>query len=43
VVHDVSVHCDNLFNRRYSDHLSVVKDFLPQPGLGVRLNYTLQY
>jgi iron complex outermembrane receptor protein len=43
MTHNVSLHADNLFNRRYSDHLSVVKDFLPQPGFGVRLNYELLY
>jgi iron complex outermembrane receptor protein len=42
-VHHLSVHCDNVFNRVYRDHLSVIKDFLPQPGRGFRLNYELQY
>jgi iron complex outermembrane receptor protein len=39
VVHNISLHCDNLFNKAYRDNLSFVKDFLPQPGRGVRLNY----
>jgi iron complex outermembrane receptor protein len=43
MTHNLSLHADNLFNRRYADHLSVVKDFLPMPGLGVRLNYELLY
>ena len=43
LVHDVSVHCDNLFDRVYRDHLSVIKDFIPQPGRGFRLNYELQF
>lgn len=42
-VHNLSLHCDNLFNRAYRDHLSVIKDFVPQPGRGVRLNYELQF
>ncbi len=43
IVHNVSVHCDNLFDRAYQDHLSVIKDFVPQPGRGVRLNYDMQF
>ena len=42
-VHDIGVHCDNLLDRAYRDHLSVIKDFLPQPGRGFRLDYTLEY
>jgi iron complex outermembrane recepter protein len=43
VVHSISIHCDNVFNRVYRDNLSVVKDFLPEPGRGFRLNYRLLY
>ena len=43
VVHNVSLHLDNAFNRVYRDNLSVIKDFVPQPGRGVRLNYELMY
>lgn len=43
LVHHVSLHCDNVFNTSYRDHLSVIKDFLPQPGRGFRLNYELLY
>lgn len=43
LAHNVSVHCDNLFDRAYQDHLSVIKDFVPQPGRGVRLNYAVQF
>jgi iron complex outermembrane receptor protein len=43
LVHSVSVHCDNVFDRVYRDHLSVIKDFVPQPGRGLRLNYELAY
>jgi iron complex outermembrane receptor protein len=42
-VHNISLHCDNLFNQLYRDNLSVIKDFLPQPGRGVRLNYDLAF
>ena len=43
VVHNISVHFDNVLNRSYRDNLSVIKDFVPQPGRGVRLNYELLY
>jgi iron complex outermembrane receptor protein len=42
-VHNVSIHCDNVFNQVYRDNLSVIKDFLPQPARGFRLNYQLIY
>ncbi|HXH63597.1 MAG TPA: TonB-dependent receptor, partial [Gemmatimonadales bacterium] len=42
-VSEISIHCDNLFNRIYRDNLSVIKDFVPQPGRGLRLNYELLY
>ena len=43
VVHSISLHCDNLFNRVYRDNLSVIKDFVPQPSRGIRLNYDLVF
>ncbi|GJG85221.1 TonB-dependent receptor [Gemmatimonadetes bacterium T265] len=43
VVHHLALHVDNVFNRVYRDNLSVIKDFLPQPGRGVRLTYELAY
>ena len=43
VVHHISLHVDNAFDRVYRDHLSVIKEFLPQPGRGIRLNYELTY
>ena len=43
VVSHLSLHVDNALNTVYRDHLSVIKDFLPQPGRGVRLNYALTY
>jgi iron complex outermembrane receptor protein len=43
VVSNISIHCDNLFNQVYRDNLSVVKDFIPQPGRGFRLNYEVLY
>lgn len=43
LVHYLSIHCDNVFNQVYRDNLSVVKDFIPQPARGVRLNYELLY
>jgi iron complex outermembrane receptor protein len=43
VVHNISLHCDNVFNTVYRDNLSVIKDFIPQPARGFRLNYELSY
>lgn len=43
VVSNISIHCDNLFNQVYRDNLSVVKDFIPQPGRGFRINYEVLY
>ncbi len=43
LLHNISVHCDNLLNQVYRDNLSVVKDFVPQPARGVRLNYDLLF
>ncbi len=43
VVHNVSVHVDNVFNTVYRDNLSVVKDFIPQPARGIRLNFEVLY
>src|SRR5262249_41745833 len=43
LVHNVSVHCDNALDRAWRGHTSALKDFLPQPGRGFRLDYTLNY
>ena len=43
LVHNISLHCDNVFNRVYRDNLSVIKDFIPQPARGFRLNYQAMY
>jgi iron complex outermembrane recepter protein len=43
MVHNISLHVDNVFNTVYRDNLSVVKDFIPQPARGIRLNYELSY
>jgi Outer membrane receptor proteins, mostly Fe transport len=42
-LNNISFHIDNVFNTLYRDNLSVIKDFLPQPGRGFRLNYQLVY
>jgi iron complex outermembrane recepter protein len=42
-VHYIGIHCDNLFNQSYRDNLSVIHDFLPQPGRGFRLTYDVVY
>ncbi len=43
VVHNIGLRCDNLFDRVYRDHLSVIKDFVPQPGRGIQLTYDLVF
>ena len=43
LVNNISLHCDNVFNRVYRDNLSVIKDFIPQPARGFRLNYEATY
>jgi iron complex outermembrane receptor protein len=43
LVNNISLRCDNVFNRVYRDNLSVIKDFLPQPGRGFRLDYQAGY
>jgi len=43
VVHNLSLHVDNVFNTVYRDNLSVVKDFIPQPARGFRINYQIVY
>ncbi|HET7025379.1 MAG TPA: TonB-dependent receptor [Gemmatimonadales bacterium] len=42
-VHEITIHVDNLFNTVYRDNLSVVKDFIPQPGRGVRVGYDVDF
>ena len=42
-VHDLTISVDNLFDQVYRDNLSVVKDFIPQPGRAFRLGYELLY
>ncbi len=39
----VSLHCDNVLDTVYRDNLSVIKDFLPQPGRALRLDYQLLF
>jgi len=43
LVSEIGLHCDNVFDTVYRDNLSVIKDFIPQPGRGFRLNYELLY
>ncbi|HEV2291397.1 MAG TPA: TonB-dependent receptor, partial [Gemmatimonadales bacterium] len=43
MVHSVTVHVDNVFNTVYRDNLSVIKDFIPQPGRGVRVGYEVVF
>lgn len=39
----ITLNCENVFNTVYRDNLSVIKDFVPQPGRGFRLTYDLRY
>ncbi len=39
----ITLHCDNALNAVYRDNLSVIKDFLPQPGRSFRLDYELLF
>jgi iron complex outermembrane receptor protein len=39
----IALHCDNVFDQVYRDATSVIKDFVPQPGRALRLNYQLFY
>ncbi len=43
MVSEIGLHVDNAFNTLYRDNLSVIKDFVPQPGRGFRLDYQLYY
>lgn len=43
VVNNISLHCDNLLNQVYRDNLSVIKDFIPMPARGFRLNYDIMF
>ena len=42
-VHNISIHCDNLFNKVYYDNLSAIGFFLPQPARGFRLVYDVTF
>ena len=43
IIHNISIHLDNVLNREYYDAVSVIKTWVSQPGRGVRLNYELLY
>ena len=43
IASEIGLHLDNALNTLYRDNLSVIKDFVPQPGRGIRLNYVLMY
>jgi iron complex outermembrane recepter protein len=42
-LHTITVRVDNLFNREYREHLSRVKEIMPEPGRDVRLVYRVQF
>jgi len=41
--HTLTLRVDNLFDTEYRDHLSRIKEIMPQPGLGVSLLYRLSF
>lgn len=43
MVSQLTLNCENVFNTVYRDNLSVIKDFVPQPGRGFRLAYDILY
>jgi iron complex outermembrane recepter protein len=43
LVSDISLRCNNVFDTLYRDNLSVIKDFVPQPGRGIQLDYQLLF
>jgi iron complex outermembrane receptor protein len=42
-LHAFTLRVDNLFNREYWDHLSRVKEIMPEPGRDVSLVYRVQF
>jgi iron complex outermembrane receptor protein len=43
VVHRFTARVDNLTDRLYRNHVSIVKDLVPQPGRTARVGYTLVF
>lgn len=41
--HTVTLRIDNLFDREYRDHLSRVRDIMPEPGRDIALTYRLTF
>lgn len=42
-LHTVTLRVDNLFDRAYRDHLSRIKEIMPEPGRNVNLLYRLSF
>jgi iron complex outermembrane receptor protein len=42
-VHTITARFDNATNRTYRNHLSLIKQFVPEMGLNVKLLYNLQF
>jgi iron complex outermembrane receptor protein len=38
-IHNISINLDNIFNRKYYNHLSRIKSVLPEAGRNLRLSY----
>lgn len=43
IVHRISLRGQNLTNRLYRNHVSLVKDIVPQPGRNVQLGYAMLF
>jgi iron complex outermembrane receptor protein len=42
-LHTITLRIDNLFDREYRDHLSRIKDVMPEPGRNVSLLYRMTF
>ena len=42
-LHSLTLTIDNVADTEYRDHLSRIKDLMPQPGIDVRLTYRLAF
>jgi iron complex outermembrane receptor protein len=43
IIHRVGVRFENLTDRLYRNHVSLVKDIVPQPGRNIQVTYRLQF
>ena len=41
LINNISLNLENLFNKRYRNHLSRLKSIMPEPGLNLRITYRM--